>query len=55
MDSIKYCPNCNSGVTKLVEKYVRTSPTVYGGRNSKGELTDSYWSCQTCGIRFDEL
>lgn len=49
MDSIKYCPNCESGITVSVKKY---DDIVLGG---KGKLLDSYWSCRTGGIRFDEL
>lgn len=46
------CPACKSTNTKLIEKYA--SNGILGPGHSTW-VTESYYSCLDCGIRFDKV
>jgi len=46
------CPACKSTNIKLVEKYKDNG--IYGP-GYRSWVVDSYYSCQNCGCRFDNI
>lgn len=52
-DKLK-CPNCKSDNTKFIQIKTRTGPIVFGGKTPY-TISDSYYSCKNCGIRFDKV
>jgi len=46
------CPSCQSTNTKLIEKYKSNGILGPGCRTW---VTDSYYSCLDCGVRFDRI
>jgi C4-type Zn-finger protein len=49
---IKICPVCKSDNTKLVE---RRKDNGILGPGYTSWVVDFYYSCQNCGVRFDDL